>query len=180
VTKSIVSLIAACLFLTGCGSGYQPTTVSAASNVADAHQWKGAPYHLAFGAPEAAPRSAGITLPPIQYTANPDMLESRADLVVHFDTPAHQPKGAVVDQMIMGPADISGRYGELPAEYVANASRQLSEVLGSYCTSGKVNISVAITKSSLSLGATEDQINAKRLSDWVPAELEFKNPNPKC
>jgi len=177
VTKSIVSMIAACLFLTGCGSGYQPSTVAAASN---AHQWKGAPYHLAFGAPEAAPHSAGITLPPIQYTANPDMLESRADLVVHFDAPGVHQQGPVVDQMIMGPADISGRYGALPAEYLDNASRQLSAVLGSYCTSGKVKISVAITKSSLSLGATEDQINAKRLSDWVPAELEFKNPHPKC
>ena len=176
----MICMIAAFVFLTGCGSGYQPSTVSAASKVADTHQWKGAPYHLAFGAPEDRPHTAGLVLPPIQYTANPDMLESRADLVIHFDTARARQQGTVVDQMIMGPADISGRYGALPAEYVDNASKQLSEVLGSYCTSGKVKISVAITKSSLTLGATEQQIDAKRLSDWVPAELDFKNPNPKC
>jgi hypothetical protein len=45
---------------------------------------------------------------------------------------------------------------------------------------GKVKISVALTHSSIPLNATDDQINARRLSDWTPIELAFKNPHPKC
>jgi hypothetical protein len=30
------------------------------------------------------------------------------------------------------------------------------------------------------MNPTDDQINAKRLSDWTPIELDFKNPHPKC
>ena len=53
-------------------------------------------------------------------------------------------------------------------------------MLASYCVKGKVKISVAITRSSIPLNADDDQINAHRLSDWTPIELEFKNPHPKC
>jgi hypothetical protein len=76
--------------------------------------------------------------------------------------------------------DISGAQGQLPASYMDEASTDLSNMLKAYCVSGKVKISVALTRSSIPMNPTDDQINAKRLSDWTPIELNFKNPHPKC
>jgi hypothetical protein len=45
---------------------------------------------------------------------------------------------------------------------------------------GKIKISVSLTRSSIPMNPTDDQINAKRLSDWTPIELDFKNPHGKC
>jgi len=108
------------------------------------------------------------------------MLETRADLVVKFNPSDVQKDGVMVDQMIMGPTDISGRYGALPADYVDTASKELSKTLADYCVSGKVKIAVALTRSSLTPGATEAQVNAKRISEWLPTEVEFRNPDAKC
>jgi hypothetical protein len=45
---------------------------------------------------------------------------------------------------------------------------------------GKIKIAVALAQSSLSSQAEADEVDAKRLSDWLPIELVFKNPHPKC
>jgi len=45
---------------------------------------------------------------------------------------------------------------------------------------GKIKLSVAIARSSLSPQADDAELNEKRLSGWLPLEVEFKNPHPKC
>jgi len=175
VRKAIICTIAALAFATGCqNQGSQN------SGIPIPPKWQGAPYHLAFGAPPAKPNPAGLTLPAITFTANPDMVETRANLVVQFDTSSVKRDYAVPNQMVMAPTDISGAQGALPADYLNTASTELSKMLAAYCLNGKIKIAVAITKSSIPLTATEDQVNAHRLSDWTPIELVFKNPHPKC
>jgi hypothetical protein len=39
---------------------------------------------------------------------------------------------------------------------------------------------VLIAKSSLTNNPTDAELDEKRLSDWLPIELAFKNPHPKC
>ncbi len=172
--KAIIISIGPLLFLAGCGNQKQ------SSGIPVPPKWQGAPYHLAFGAPPARPNPAGLTIPSINYTANPDMLETRADLVLEFDSSALKSQGPVMNRMVMGAVDISGAQGALPAAYVDKASADLANMLAAYCVKGKVKISAAITRSSIPLNPSEDQINAKRLSDWTPIELEFKNPHLKC
>ena len=82
--------------------------------------------------------------------------------------------------MIMYPVDIAGTEGTLPADYMNAADKDLSTFLGSYCVKGKIKISVALARSSLSRQAEEAEVDAKRLSDWMPIEVVFKNPHPKC
>lgn len=172
--RAIIVSFAALLLLAGCDSQKQSPGIPIPP------KWQGAPYHLAFGPAPAKPNPSGITLPPVKYTANPDMLETRADLVINVDTSSIKSKTPVLDKMVMGAVDIPGSEGTLPTEYMNTASAELSKMLSSYCVKGKVKISVALTRSSIPLSATEDQINAKRLSDWLPIELDFKNPHPKC
>jgi len=174
VRTAIICTIAALTFVAGCGNQNQN------SGIVIPPKWQGAPYHLAFGAPPAKPNPSGLTIPPITFKANPDMLETRADLVVQFDTSGVKREGLVMNQMIMAPTSISGADGALPTDYVDTASSELAKMLGSYCMNGKVKISVALTKSSIQLTATTDEVNAHRLSDWTPIELVFKNPHPKC
>ncbi|MGB0065316.1 MAG: hypothetical protein WBP85_12790 [Terracidiphilus sp.] len=143
-------------------------------------KWPGAAYHLSFGPAPAKPNVAGLTIPPIKWDANPDMVESRADLVVQFDTSKAKSDGPVMNFMTMAAVDINGAQGALPADYVDRASTDLSKMLTAYCINGKVKISVALTRSSLAMNPTGDQIDAKRLSDWTPIELDFKNPQKKC
>ena len=165
-------LIAALAFLAGCGNQGPKIVIPP--------KWQGAPYHLSFGAAPAKPNPAGLTIPPIKYVADPDSLETRTDLVVKIDTSTLKIKGTMMDEMAMGAVDISGADGELSADYVNKASTDLSNLLAAYCVKGKVKISVALTRSSLPANPSDDQINAKRLSDWTPIELDFKNPKPKC
>jgi hypothetical protein len=89
-------------------------------------------------------------------------------------------KGTMMDEMALGAVDISGADGQLSTDYVNKASTDLANLLAAYCVKGKVKISVALTRSSIPMNPTDDQINAKRLSDWTPIELDFKNPHPKC
>ena len=161
--------------LTGCGNQQDK-----ASSVPVTPKWKGAAYHIAFDTQAAKPNPAGITIPAVKYTANPDALEKRASLVVKFDTSGATKQGPMANQMIMAPVDISGTEGTLPADYMDAADKGLSTFLGAYCIKGKVKISVAIARSSLNSQATDDEVNAKRLSDWLPIELVYKNPHPKC
>jgi hypothetical protein len=39
---------------------------------------------------------------------------------------------------------------------------------------------VALARSSLSSRPAESELNNKRISDWMPIEVDFKNPHPKC
>ena len=86
----------------------------------------------------------------------------------------------MMDQMIMAPVDISGAEGTLPADYMDAADKGLSRFLGAYCMKGKIKISVAIARSSLSSQAGDAELDAKRLSDWLPIEVVFRNPHPAC
>ncbi|MGA3134075.1 MAG: hypothetical protein ABSD59_25230 [Terracidiphilus sp.] len=174
--KGIIVTFGALAFLAGCNNQSPKIVIPP--------KWPGAAYHLSFGPAPAKANAAGLTIPPIKYVANPDAVETRADLVIEFDssTAKGAPKsdGPVTNQMAMGAVDISGTEGQLPTDYVDKASTDLSKMLGAYCMKGKIKISVALTRSSIPMNPTDDQINAKRLSDWTPIELDFKNPHPKC
>lgn len=172
--KSITFLAGALLLMAGCNSGNQAT------NAPQTPKWKGPPYRVAFDTKPVKPNQAGITLPGIKFTANPDDVLTRANLVVQVDTSGVKGSASVPDMMIMAPTDISGAEGALSADYVNLASKQLTQMLAGYCMKGKVKLSVALAKSSLNMTSTDDQINAKRLSDWTPIELDFKNPRGKC
>jgi hypothetical protein len=86
----------------------------------------------------------------------------------------------MMNQMIMAPVDIPGTEGALPADYMDAADKDLSKFLGAYCIKGKVKISLALARSSLSQQAGDAEIDSKRLSDWLPVEVVFKNTHPKC
>jgi hypothetical protein len=173
--KGIILAISGLALLAGCGNQGDK-----ASQVPLVPKWKGAPYRLAFDTKAAKPNPAGVTIPGIKYTANPDALEKRASLVVQFDVSGATKAGPMMNKMIMFPVDISGAEGALPADYMAAADKDLSRFLGAYCIKGKVKISVALANSSLSSQAGDAEVDAKRLSDWLPIEVVFKNPHPKC
>jgi len=88
--------------------------------------------------------------------------------------------GPAMNQMVMAPVDISGAEGALPADYMAAADKELSKFLGACCVKGKIKISVLIAKSSLTSQAGDAELDEKRLSDWLPIEVVFKNPHPGC
>ena len=171
----MILAVSGLVLLAGCGNQGDK-----ASNVPVKPKWPGAAYHLAFDTQAAKPNPAGVTIPAIKYTANPEALEKRASLVVRFDTSGVTKQGPIMNQMIMAPVDISGAEGTLPAEYMDEADKGLSRFLGAYCIKGKIKISVALARSSLSSQAGDAEIDAKRLSDWLPIEVVFKNPHPTC
>jgi hypothetical protein len=166
--------LAGLTLLAGCGK--QDT----ASNIPVTPKWKGAPYRLSFDTKAMKPNPAGVTIPDVKYTANPDALERRASLVVKFDTSGATKDGPMANKMIMGPVDIAGTEGALPTDYMDLTDKGLSQFLGAYCVKGKVKISVALAQSSLSSQADDAEVDEKRLSDWLPIELPFKNPHPGC
>ena len=142
-------------------------------------------YHLSFDKPPAKPSTAGVTMPAIKYTANPDALERRATIVVRFDpaavkTSAVKKDQQIINQMIMAPVDVTGAEGTFPADYMDAVDKNLAGLLGAYCINGKVKITVALAQSSLSMTAAQDEIDQKLLSDWTTVEVTFKNPHPKC
>jgi len=161
--------------LAGCGK-----PPDKASDVPTKPKWPGAPYHLAFDTKATKPNPAGIAIPIIKYTADPESLERRATLVVRFDTSGVTKQGPIMNQMIMGPVDISGAEGALPSDYMNAADKELARFLAAYCMKGKIKISVRIARSSLSNQAGDAELDEKRLSDWLPIELVFKNPHPAC
>jgi hypothetical protein len=173
--KGIILIIAGLALLAGCGNQGDK-----ASNVPVKPKWQGAPYHIAFDTKAAKPNPAGVTIPAIKYTANPDAVEKRASLVVRFDTSGATKQGPMMDQMIMAPVDIPGTEGALPADYMDAADKGLSRFFGAYCMKGKIKISVAIARSSLSSQAGDAELDSKRLSDWLPIEVVFRNPHPAC
>jgi hypothetical protein len=163
------------VLLAGCGNQGDK-----GSGIPIGPKWKGAPYRIAFDTQATKPNAAGVTIPIIKYTANPDALEKRAILVIQFDASGATKNGPLMNKMIMAPVDISGAEGALPADYMGAADKDLSKFLGAYCIKGKTQINVALARSSLNSQAGDAEIDAKRLSDWVPIEVVFKNPHPKC
>jgi len=173
--KGIILAFGALALLAGCGNQGDK-----GAGIPVTPKWKGAPYRIALDAQAAKPSPAGVTIPIIKWTANPDAVEKRAVLVVRFDASAATKQGPIANQMIMGPVDISGAEGGLPADYMNLADKDLSTFLAAYCIKGKIKISVALARSSLARQASDAEIDAKRLSDWLPVEVVFKNPHPKC
>ena len=173
--KGIILAIGGLALLVGCKS-----QADKAAGIPVEPKWKGAPYRLAVDAKDAKPNPTGITIPVIKYTANPDALERRATLVVRFDSSGVTKSGPVMDQMVMAPIDIGGAEGALPADYMAAADKGLAKILAAYCMKGKIRLSVALARSSLTPQAGDAELNEKRLSDWLPIEVVFKNPHPTC
>ena len=173
--KGIILAIGGLLLLAGCGNQGDK-----GAGIPVQPKWKGAPYRLAFETKAGKPNPAGITIPAVKFTANPDALETRALLVMRFAASGAADKEQVKHRMIGAPVDIRGEEGTLPADYMDRASKGLSEYLGAYCIQGKVNLSVALARSSLNPQAGDAEVDAKRLSDWLPIEVVFKNPHSKC
>ena len=172
--RTIILALTGILFLAGCG------TPEVKTNVPATPKWKGAPYRITFDAKAPKPNPSGLSIPTIRYTANPEMIETRGTLVLRFDSTVVAKDRPVINQMIMAPTDISGAEGALSADYMNAVDKELANLLGSYCVKGKVKISIALARSSLSMQAGEDEINNKRLSDWIPTEVVFKNPHRGC
>lgn len=173
--KGIILAIGGLLLLAGCGNQGDK-----GAGIPVQPKWKGAPYRLAFETKAGKPNPAGITIPAVKFTANPDALETRAILVMRFAASGAADKEPVEHRMIGAPADIHGEEGTLPADYMDRASKGLAEYLGAYCIQGKVNLSVALARSSLNPQAGDAEVDAKRLSGWLPIEVVFKNPHSKC
>ena len=172
--RSIILAVAGVALLAGCKSEGDKAGIPVGP------KWKGEPYRIAFDTKPGTPSPAGITIPTIKYTANPDDLERRAILVVRFDSSGAKSTSPITDQMTMAPVDLTGAEGALPADYLAEADKGLGRILGAYCMKGKIKLSVALARSSLTPQAGDDELNEKRLSDWLPVEVVFKNPHPTC
>jgi hypothetical protein len=148
------------------------------------NKWKGAAYHTSFDKPPAKPNAAGITIPAVKFTANPEALVKRAAVVVRFDTSAAPKKlqdRSIINQVVLAPVDISGEEGAFPVDYMNFMDQEVAKLLDMSCVSGKVKLTVAMARSSLNSRPADTEIEDKRLSDWLPIELVFKNPHPgKC
>jgi len=163
------------VLLAGCGNqGNKSSTASVEP------KWKGAPYRLTFDTKAIKPNPAAVTIPPVSYTANPDALETRAILVMRFAGPAAADADPVNHLMVGVPVDIRGEQGSLPADYLDKASKGITDYLVTHCIQGNVKISVALARSSVSPLAEETEVDAKRLSDWLPFGILFKKPHLKC
>lgn len=171
----IILALGGLALLAGCDMGDKTAKAPAAP------KWKGARYHIAFDSKPTKPNPAGVTVPTVTFVANPALeFETRATLVIRFDTTGVEKDRPVANKMIMAPVDIHGGEGALPAEYMDIASRDLSKFLGAYCMKGKVKLNVALARSSLSNQAGDAEVDVKRLSDWLPVEVDFKNPHANC
>ncbi|HUX44244.1 MAG TPA: hypothetical protein VMV57_05795 [Terracidiphilus sp.] len=173
--KAILLAICGVLFLAGCGSQGKD-----APGIPIGPKWKGLPYRLAFDTKAPKPNPAGITLPAIKFTANPDALERRASLVVRYDSSGVKTNKLIVNQIILAATDISGAEGTLPADYVSLADEGLAKLTGAYCMAGKVKVSLRLARSSLTPQADDAEIEQKSLSDWITTEVAIKKPHKGC
>lgn len=173
VKKGVLFAIGALAFLAGCNSQNSKYTMKLQP------KWQGAPYHIAFDAPPAKPNPSGITIPNVKYTANPNMLENRACLVVRFDPPAGVGDGqTVMNQVIMGPVDVKGAAGVLDPDYMGAADQALARLLSVYKIKGKVKVSVLLARPLLS-NAGASQIQENSLSDWLSTDLVYQSGRAK-
>lgn len=169
--KGILVAIGALAFLAGCNNQQQAIKLQP--------KWQGAPYHIAFDTATGKPNAAGITIPDVKFTANPQMLENRACLVVRFDPPAGVGSNqTVMNQVIMGPVDIKGAAGMLDPDYMGAADKALAQLLSVYKIKGNVKVSVLLARPLLS-NAGESQIQENSLSDWVATDLVYKSGHAK-
>jgi hypothetical protein len=174
VKKGILLAIGGLLLLAGCNNQGNK------GGIPIEPKWKGAPYRIAFDTKAAKPSPTGVDIPPVKFTANPDALETRAVLVLKFSAPS-APKQEATDHMMIGSAlDIHGSEGTIPDDYMERARKGLSDYLETYCVKGKVDLSVALARSSLNPQAGIDQVDPKRLSDWLPLEITYKPKHSKC
>ena len=172
--KGIMVVMGGLALLAGCGgAGEKASTPPAA-----AAKWK-APYQIEFDSQAAKPNPAGIALPAIKYTATAPGQEKRAALVVRFDSSGVKTGQTARDQMITGSLDLSDS-GTLPASYMDATDKGLATMLAAACMKGPVKVKVALVRSSIKPYAGDAEIDAKRLSEWAPTEVVFKNPHPKC
>lgn len=188
--NGILLAIAGLVFLAGCD-----IDVKKAPEASTQAQFK-APYHIEFDtkAPKANP--TGLALPAISYTANSKALEKRAVLVVRFEAPAKDASGPKAasgtaapavkneqtnkNQLVMAAIDIEGTGGFLPGNYMELTDQKLAKMLADRCIKGPVNVTVVLVRSSIRPDPGDAEINAKRLSDWVPTTVTFKDSRPKC
>lgn len=173
--KTILLAMGAVLFLTGCG----PQTKEA-PGIPVGPKWKGLPYRIAFDTKPVKPNARGITLPGITFTANPDALETRATLIVRYDSSEVKSDNLIINQVILAPFDIHGTDGALSGDTIKIAGDGLTHLLSAYCMKDKVKVSVALARSSLSPQAGDAEIDDKRLSDWISVELPYKNLKKGC
>lgn len=143
-------------------------------------KWKGPAYRLAFDAKAPKPNPHGISLPGINFTANPDALERRATLVLHYDSSEVKSDNLIINQVTLAPFDISGAEGSLSPDTIDQANQGLSHLLSAYCMKDKVKVSLALARSSLAPQADDAEIADKRLSDWLNIELPYKNQKKGC
>jgi hypothetical protein len=174
--RVIVALGGLVLLAAGCASQGDKE----APGIPATPKWKGPAYRLTFDAMPAKPNPAGITLPGIKFTANPEALERRVTLVVHYDSSEVKSDNLIINQVTLAPFDISGTEGTLSADTLDNADKGLAQLLRGYCMKPKVKISVALARSSLAPQADDNEINNKRLSDWQTVEVPYKNLKKGC
>jgi hypothetical protein len=101
-------------------------------------------------------------------------------MVVRFDGSGVKDDDPSRDGFILGPVDLPGTEGTLPAAYLDMADKGLAGMLGRRCMKGKIKVRVALVRSSIKPDAGDAEIEGKRLTEWLPTEVEFKNPHGKC
>jgi hypothetical protein len=173
VRNGIILAMGGLLLLAGCGN-------QADKGIPVGPKWKGLPYRIAFDTKPQQPSKTGADVPAVKFTANPDALETRAMLVVKFTASGGAGKEPVQRLMIGTATDIHGPEGTLPDAYMETARKSLADYLESYCMKGKVELSVALARSSLNPQAGVDQVDDKRLSDWLPLEIVYKPHHAVC
>ena len=163
------------LSLSGCG----PQTKEA-PGIPVEPKWKGPAYRLTFDAKPPKPNPAGISVPGINFTANPDALERRVTLIVRYDSSEVRSDNLIINQVILAPFDISGAEGSLSPDTIDLADKGLAQLLHAYCMKPKVKISVALARSSLAPQAGDAEIADKQLSAWQSVEVPYKNLKKGC
>ena len=174
--KSILLAVAGLVVVVGCVAGCGTPSDKYSIPV---NKWKGAPYRISFDTTPPKQKPAGIYIPVVKYTANPDALERRGVLIVRFHLPGAKYQGQEERRIIGTAVDISGTDGGLPADYMDRASKGIESYLEGYCVDGKITLNVAIARSSLNPQASGTEIHDKLLSDWIPLDVVAKKPHGK-
>ncbi len=172
--KAILLVMSGLLLLAGCGPQSKD-----APGIPVGPKWKGLPYRLAWDTKPPKPDASGVTLPGITFTANPDALETRAVLVVRYDSSDVKSDKLVVDQVILGATDIKGAEGSLSGDYLTLADQGIAHLLDIYKVKGKVKVKAMLARSSISPSAGPDELTAKALSDWITTEVDYKGGHKK-